>query len=57
MKSICVFCGSRSGNNSAYTEAAEALGRTLAQNGITLVYGGGHVGLMGVVADAALEAG
>lgn len=57
MKSICVFCGSRSGNNPAYTEAAEALGRTLARNGITLVYGGGHVGLMGVVADAALEAG
>lgn len=57
MKSICVFCGSRSGNNPAYPEAAETLGRTLARSGITLVYGGGNVGLMGVVADAALEAG
>ena len=57
MKSICVFCGSRPGNDPAYAKAAEALGRTLAQSGITLVYGGGHVGLMGVVADAALDAG
>lgn len=57
MKSICVFCGSRSGNNSAFTEAAEALGSTLARSSITLVYGGGNVGLMGVVANAALEAG
>lgn len=57
MKSICVFCGSRPGTDPAYAEAAGSLGRTLAQNGITLVYGGGHVGLMGVVADAALDAG
>lgn len=56
MKSICVFCGSRAGNDPAYAQAARALGRTLAENDFTLVYGGGHVGLMGVVADAALEA-
>lgn len=57
MRSICVFCGSRPGADPVYTEAARSLGRTLAENNITLVYGGGHVGLMGVVADAALEAG
>jgi uncharacterized protein (TIGR00730 family) len=57
MKSLCVFCGSRSGTEAAYDEAARALGRALAAEGITLVYGGGRVGLMGVVADAALGAG
>ncbi|HEX2729884.1 MAG TPA: TIGR00730 family Rossman fold protein [Rubrobacteraceae bacterium] len=57
MKSICIFCGSRPGADPAYAEAAETLGRTLAESGVTLVYGGGHVGLMGVVADAALAAG
>lgn len=57
MKSICVFCGSRSGNHPAYTEAARSLGEMLARAGITLVYGGGHVGLMGVVADAVLASG
>ncbi len=57
MNSICVFCGSGVGNDPAYAEAARLLGRTLAERGITLVYGGGHVGLMGVVADAALGAG
>ena len=57
MNSICVFCGSSPGNNPAYAEAASRLGRILAERGTTLVYGGGHVGLMGVVADAALEAG
>lgn len=51
VKSICVFCGSRPGADPAYAEAAGSLGRTLAKNGITLVYGGGHVGLMDVVAD------
>jgi len=56
-ESICVFCGSGTGNDPAYVEAAEALGRLLAERGITLVYGGGHVGLMGVIADAALAAG
>ena len=57
MNSICVFCGSSAGSNPAYTEAAHQLGKTLAERNITLVYGGGHVGLMGVVADAALERG
>jgi uncharacterized protein (TIGR00730 family) len=57
VRSVCVFCGSGSGTESAYAETAEALGRTLAESGITLVYGGGRVGLMGVVADAALGAG
>ena len=57
MNSICVFCGSSAGTDPAYAEAASLLGRTLAGRSITLVYGGGHVGLMGIVADAALEAG
>ncbi len=53
----CVFCGSRSGVRPAYTTAAEELGRLLAQNGIGLVYGGASVGLMGSIANAALDAG
>jgi len=57
VNSICVFCGSRSGTDPAYEVAARCLGQALAQANITLVYGGGNVGLMGVVADAALEAG
>ena len=57
MNSICVFCGSSPGNDPAYAEAAQRLGRILAESDTTLVYGGGHVGLMGVVADAALGAG
>ncbi len=57
MNSVCVFCGSSPGNDPAYAEAASQLGRTLAERDITLVYGGGHVGLMGVVADSALGAG
>jgi uncharacterized protein (TIGR00730 family) len=55
--SVCVFCGSRPGLSPAYAEAARDLGAALAARGVRLVYGGGHVGLMGVVADAALEAG
>ena len=54
---ICVFCGSSSGRDLAHVEAARTLGTRLASGGHTLVYGGGHVGLMGVVADAALTAG
>jgi uncharacterized protein (TIGR00730 family) len=54
---ICVFCGSRAGTGSAYRDAAEATGRTLGQRGIGLVYGGGGVGLMGVIAAATLDAG
>jgi len=54
---VCVFCGSGKGNNSAYAEDARELGSLLAQASIHLVYGGGNVGLMGVVADAVMEAG
>jgi uncharacterized protein (TIGR00730 family) len=57
MKRICVFCGSSAGIHPAYASAARALGATLAARGIGLVYGGGSVGLMGVLADATLEAG
>jgi uncharacterized protein (TIGR00730 family) len=57
MKRICVFCGSNPGADPAYTEAAGDLGRLIAGRGLGLVYGGGHVGLMGVLADAALAAG
>ncbi len=56
MNSVCVFCGSSTGNDPAYAGAARLLGRTIAEAGITLVYGGGHVGLMGTLADAALGA-
>ena len=55
--SLCVFCGSQSGSNPAFLEAARATGRYLGQKGIRLVYGGGSVGMMGAVADACLEAG
>lgn len=54
---ICVYCGSRGGVRPEYREAARRLGRCLAQRGIGLVYGGGSVGLMGVLADAVLDAG
>lgn len=57
MKSVCVFCGSNSGRGDRYVAAARALGQTLAARGMKLVYGGGRVGLMGEVADAALRAG
>ena len=57
MKRVCVFCGSSVGNDSRYIETAEAMGRLLAGRGIGLVYGGGNVGLMGVIADAVLAAG
>ncbi|MGY4532859.1 uncharacterized protein (TIGR00730 family) [Pseudomonas sp. TE3786] len=57
LRSLCVFCGASPGANPVYREAAINLGRTLAEQGIRLIYGGGAVGLMGIVADAALEAG
>ncbi len=57
MKSLCVFCSSSEGANPAYAEAARRLGAEIARRGLLLVYGGGKVGLMGIVADAALEAG
>jgi uncharacterized protein (TIGR00730 family) len=56
-KRICVFCGSSPGARQCYTAAATSLARYLAANGIGIVYGGGKVGLMGALADAALEAG
>jgi uncharacterized protein (TIGR00730 family) len=57
MKSLCVFCGSSAGNHPGYLETARLLGSKLAQRGVTLVYGGGRVGLMGAMADAALREG
>jgi uncharacterized protein (TIGR00730 family) len=57
MKRLCVFCGSSRGNSAAFTNVARELGNTMAARGIELVYGGSHVGLMGVVADAVLAGG
>jgi hypothetical protein len=57
LRSVCVFCGSSSGEGERWAEVARSLGRLLAERGIDLVYGGGKVGLMGEVADAALAAG
>lgn len=56
-RSLCVFCGSSSGEDPAYAEAARTMGGLLAQRGCRLVYGGGKVGLMGAIADAVLEGG
>lgn len=57
MKSIAVYCGSSSGNQEIYTQQAQEMGRELARRGLTLVYGGGCVGLMGTIADAVLAEG
>lgn len=57
MPNLCVFCGSSAGNDPRYGEAARRLGEALAARGWGLVYGGGHVGLMGVLADAVRHAG
>ena len=57
MRSVCVYCGSNTGAKPAYAERAAILGTRLAREGLALVYGGGNVGLMGIVADAALAAG
>jgi uncharacterized protein (TIGR00730 family) len=57
MKALCVFCGANFGRRPAYRLAAEQIGGLLAQRGTTLVYGGGNVGLMGALADAALAGG
>lgn len=57
MKRICVFCGASTGTNPAYQDAAVDMGRTLAKNGIDLVYGGGNKGLMGMIADATIDNG
>jgi uncharacterized protein (TIGR00730 family) len=55
--SVCVYCGSRPGTDAAYAEAARQTGLLIGQRGWQLVYGGGKVGLMGIVANAVLEAG
>ncbi len=57
IQSLCVFCGSRSGADPVFGEAAEQLGRLLAQRGVRLIYGGGSIGLMGIVMRAVLENG
>jgi uncharacterized protein (TIGR00730 family) len=57
MKSVAVYCGSSSGNQEIYTQQAQEMGRELARRGLTLVYGGGCVGLMGTIADAVLAEG
>ncbi len=54
---VAVFCGSSSGNNPEFIRATKALGQYLAENGIDIVYGGGKVGLMGVIADAVIDNG
>lgn len=57
IRALCVFCGSRAGEDPRHAEAARSLGSFLAGQGVRLVYGGGSVGLMGEVANACLEAG
>lgn len=57
MKAICIYCGSSMGHDPIYADTARAMGTAIARRGMTLVYGGGRVGLMGTVADAALAAG
>ena len=57
MKAVCVYCGSNAGSRPVYAERAAQLGGRLAREGLAVVYGGGNVGLMGIVADAALGAG
>ncbi len=57
MRWLCVFCGSSAGNREEYRMHTRRLGELLAANGVGLVYGGGHVGLMGILADAVLETG
>ncbi len=57
LATVAVFCGSNHGASVVYADAARALGRAIATRGMRLVYGGTHLGLMGVVADAALAAG
>ena len=53
---VCVYCGSSPGNDPAYSAAAASVGRLIAERGLGMVYGGGAVGLMGIVADSAMAA-
>jgi uncharacterized protein (TIGR00730 family) len=57
IRSLCVFCGSNSGNDPIYANVARDFGASLAKSNVALVFGGGHVGLMGIVADAVLAGG
>jgi uncharacterized protein (TIGR00730 family) len=57
MKNICIFCGSNSGNGTVYADAASAMVRAIGDVGLGIVFGGGNIGLMGVVAEAGLAAG
>jgi uncharacterized protein (TIGR00730 family) len=57
MMRLCVFCGSSKGTNPVYADAARRLGEQMAARGLGLVYGGGHIGLMGILADAVLAGG
>lgn len=57
MKNICVFCGSSIGENLIYKQKAEELGKLIVDHGLRLVYGGGNIGLMGVIADSVLQYG
>jgi hypothetical protein len=57
MKRICVFCGSSKGARQEYETVARAMGQALAERGIGLVYGGGNVGLMGIIADTVMSSG
>lgn len=57
LRAICVYCGASAGRNPAHAAAAQALGKALTQQQIALVYGGGRVGLMGILADAVMQAG
>ena len=55
MKKICIYCGSKTGQKAQYSQIAEALGKALARNNHEMIYGGGRVGIMGIIADAVLE--
>ena len=57
MRRVCVFCGSKSGDRPMYADVTRRLGTALVQRGLTLVYGAGHIGLMGILADTVLQAG
>lgn len=57
IKSLAVFCGSRNGSNPVFTEHAKQLGKLMSEHNVTLVYGGGSVGIMGVIADTVLQYG
>ncbi|MDG2336124.1 MAG: TIGR00730 family Rossman fold protein [Myxococcota bacterium] len=57
LRRLCVFCGSNRGDRPAYAQAARAMGQSLLERDLELVFGGGHIGLMGVVADTVLEGG